>query len=226
MYITKVLFDTFLMEKKTSWWLLAFSYFPPPAHGYSQKLGVCSKGCCLNLQMIHFLHENINKSLPNITCFFQRTSKEGISSWWCLQALFRVEKVTSFIKRCMERYVWISTRTQKEGSPSWSQYTKANRQIPSLPRLFAGLSRVIEYSYYHMIFADGYSLACLLLSVTVASEGLSGSRTKNDRKVLQWPLLLAGVSHLFPRSAMVKHPLSGFSCGNGCSMVFGVCRCV
>lgn len=162
MYITKVLFDTFLMEKKTSWWLLAFSYFPPPAHGYSQKLGVCSKGCCLNLQMIHFLHENINKSLPNITCFFQRTSKEGISSWWCLQALFRVEKVTSFIKRCIERYVWSSTRTQKEGSPYRSRYTKTNRHFPSLPSLFAGCqewlsTHIIIFSLRMVILWDAYS---------------------------------------------------------------------
>ena len=43
---------------------------------------------------------------------------------------------------------------------------------------------MIEYSYSHMIFADGYSLGCLLLSVTVASEGLSGPSTKNDKKRL------------------------------------------
>ena len=81
--------------------------------------------------------------------------------------------------------VLLVTRPQKEGSPYRSRYTKTNRHFPSLPSLFAGLSRVIGYSYYHMIFADGYSLACLLRSVSVASEGLSGPSTKNDKKVLQ-----------------------------------------
>ena len=185
-------------------------------HGYSQNVVVW-------FYKYHFLAWKYQQIPSQHHLFSQRTSKEGISSWWFLQVLFRVEKVTSLIKRCVERYVWISTRTQKEGSPSRSRYTAANRHFASLPSLFAGLSRVIEYSSYHIFFADGYSLGCLLLSVTVASEGLSGSRTKNDKKVLQWPLLLAGFSHLFPRSAMVKHPLLGFSCGNAGSMGFSGC---